>query len=256
MSAYDDYKRRHSERKRRTLRTIHPPMPQGTKYPMNPYTRYESGKNEQDSPVAPKSPFRRFVLQICLSAALVFAVYEVSATNQASLKPIRQSVKTAMTQEFQFTAVSSWYEKNLGNPISFLPGTSGTTKGGGISGNGSARKRQFAEPVTGEVTAPYSNKSQGVTVKTTAHETVKAVQDGLVIFVGEKKKTGQTIIIQHKDHDESWYGELDTAGVKVYQEVKKGQKIGTTSGGKKGVFYFALKKGEKFIDPIQVMSFD
>ncbi|MEH7279219.1 M23 family peptidase, partial [Bacillus toyonensis] len=47
--------------------------------------------------------------------------------------------------------------------------------------------------------------------------------------------------------------------VKLYDYVSKKQKIGTVSNyanNKNGKFYFAIKKNEKFVDPIQVISFD
>lgn len=47
--------------------------------------------------------------------------------------------------------------------------------------------------------------------------------------------------------------------VKLYDYVSKKQKIGTVNNdanNKNGKFYSAIKKDEKFIDPIQVISFD
>lgn len=255
MNAIEEYKRRHRERKNKTLEKIYPAdIRQETKFEGNrPYESYRHFDKQMETPSdKTRRPGRQLLVQIVLSSLLVVGAYEAHNNTQSFMKPIDQSLQAAMTQEFQFEAVSSWYEKNLGNPISFLPGT-GSNQGSSLSASSNGK---FAEPVTGEVTAPYSSKTKGVTVKTTSKEAVKAVQDGLVLFVGEKKATGQTIIIQHKDHSESWYGHLDKVTVKVYQSVTQGQKIGTTSGGKKGTFYFALKKGAKFIDPIQVMSFD
>ncbi|MDG2658661.1 stage IV sporulation protein SpoIVFA, partial [Vibrio parahaemolyticus] len=89
--------------------------------------------------------------------------------------------------------------------------------------------------------------------------TVESVNEGLVVFAGKKEELGNTVQIQHADGTESWYANLNDMSVKLYDYVSKKQKIGTVSNDtndKNGKFYFAIKKDEKFIDPIQVISFD
>ncbi|MCO7127951.1 M23 family metallopeptidase [Sporolactobacillus shoreicorticis] len=264
MKDFMDYKRRHEQRKQRKLMMMQAAP--------KPYMEYKHGSGRRNDAASYYEPFdeqnqtpvhhtRRFLFQCVISALLVGSVYGINNHQGSQFQAVKGSIKTAMTQEFQFAAVSDWYEKNLGDPISFLPNfksDSVKTANGGSTGTDEVSKTSsFAEPVVGEVKSPYSSQSKGVTVETTSHSEVKAAKDGLVVFVGKKKNIGETVVIQHKDSDESWYGKLDKANVKVYQEVKKGQKIGITSEkNKKGTFYFALKKGEKFIDPIQVMSFD
>ncbi|MCO7175585.1 peptidoglycan DD-metalloendopeptidase family protein [Sporolactobacillus kofuensis] len=262
MSALMDYKKRHLDRKRKKLMALHS-YPKAYQEPKQT-SHYRNGSPYWEFPDEPKrpqvNPTRRFLVQCMVSAMLVGSVYWVNTSGGSHFHALKSSVQTAMTQEFQFVAVSNWYEKNLGDPMSFLPSfSSKTTQSATTDHSLSAENKQssFAEPVIGEVKSPYSNTTKGVTVETSSHSSVRAVKDGLVVFVGHKKNIGETVIIQHKDSDESWYGKLDKANVKVYQEVKKGQNIGITSGkDKKGTVYFALKKGEKFIDPIQVMSFE
>lgn len=252
MSIYDEYKKRHRKRKGRQTDVTDTFYSYGHRVP-DPYDRYLPQNTNNN-----RRPAGRFMLQAIFAAILFVSVYWIDRSDDPFFQPVKSSVKSAMTHEFQFVAVSDWYQKNFGDPIGFLPGFSNGEKQ--ISGEGqdtgSSNHPDFAAPVSGEITDPYSSKTKGVTVATSLHSDVVSVKDGLVVFAGEKKGTGKTVVIQHKDNDESWYGKLDKVDVKVYDEVKRGQKIGTTSGDKKGSFYFALKKGEKFIDPIQVMSFD
>ncbi|TGA99489.1 M23 family metallopeptidase [Sporolactobacillus shoreae] len=259
MTAYEEFKKRHNDRKDRRLRMIGGPDGRNkiSDYP-DYYRRYSPADDPGHGRTDPGRPGRRFLAQCLIAGALFGSVYWVEANSSAVFLPVKNAIAASMTDEFQFAAVSSWYEKNFGNPISFLPGAVNQNTGKSATTNGASAtpNPNFAEPVIGEVTAPYSSKTKGVVVKTTSYSSVKAVKDGLVVFVGKKTDTGETVIIQHKGSDESWYGKLDKANVKVYDEVKQGQIIGTTSGGKQGTFYFALKKGAKFIDPIQVMSFD
>jgi Membrane-bound metallopeptidase len=259
MNKLEELRQRHKERKSKMIEFTDRPrpprdperFPQTYNRPFGP----KYGEEDRDRNLPRENRFMRGLVIRLILAALLFGVsYWAETGNNPALQPVRQSLSTAMTQEFQFTAVSAWYEKHFGNPVAFLPGLGGSSGSSQTaSGSGSSG---FAAPVSGQVATPYNSRTKGVTVNAPSHSEVKAFRDGLVVFVGIKTGTGNTVIIQHKGNDESWYGKLDKINVKIYDEVKQGQKIGTTSGGKGGTFYFALKKGQKFIDPIQVMSFD
>lgn len=250
MGAYEAYKKRHMDRKRKRT-GLTTSSHQGPKS-FEPYERY-AAKEMKDRPSGGSN---RFLIRCVLAAVLVLAVSWINRQDHERFQRIQSSIETAMSHEFQFAAVADWYQKNLGEPVGFLPDLN--KKPQDVEGQVAEpeKKTEYAVPVNGEITGTYNDKTKGVTVSTTSHSEVSAVQDGLVVFAGEKKDSGRTVVIQHKDNTESWYGKLDETKVKVYETVKKGQKIGTTSGDKKGNFYFALKKEEKFIDPIQVMSFD
>ena len=79
-----------------------------------------------------------------------------------------------------------------------------------------------------------------------------------MIFAGTKEDNGKMVIVQHADGSESWYGELSEIFVKVYDQVEAGQALGIvkSTGAETGEFYFALKKDERFIDPVQVIKFE
>lgn len=258
MTGYDEYKKRHRERRRKELQLMRPPgLPPVRDYG-SPYDRYSPPTDKGINRHPSVRLARRFVIQCLVSALLFSAVYWINLNKNAHLQPIRESIVTAMTHEFQFAAVSGWYEKNLGAPVSFLPGFFSSNKGNQAASGSSSKNKSsaFAEPVIGQVQNRFNSRTNGITVATSPNSAVEAAKDGLVVFVGQKSKIGRTVIIQHQNSDESWYGKLNNVNVKVYEFVKQGQKIGTTGGSKQGMFYFALKKGQKFIDPIQVMSFD
>ena len=55
----------------------------------------------------------------------------------------------------------------------------------------------------------FNDENQGVTIQTEAGEEVVAIQEGTVLFAGVKKPYGKTVIIQHPDNSETWYGHLE-----------------------------------------------
>ncbi|WP_416827492.1 peptidoglycan DD-metalloendopeptidase family protein [Ectobacillus polymachus] len=188
-----------------------------------------------------------FLMKILFSSILVLGTAIIMKNPSSSLQDIRKTIETTMHEEFQFAYVSQWYEQQFGKPLTFLPSSEKKESG------------TYAVPATGKVLQTFKSNGQGVIVETSSNAVVDAVDGGVAIFVGKKADLGNTIIIQHGDGTQSWYGNLSQVSVSVYDSVKKQQKIGVVQNngnGKTGNFYFALKKNEMFIDPIQVISFE
>ncbi|MFJ8529787.1 peptidoglycan DD-metalloendopeptidase family protein [Bacillus sp. NPDC094106] len=191
-----------------------------------------------------------FLFKVLLSAILVLSVAILFKNAPAPLNGARTAVTKVMQEEFQFAAVSKWYEDQFGKPLVFL---STSKKKQGVE------QKDYAVPASGKVMQGFQKNGQGVFVQTAADATVESVNEGVVIFAGKKDGLGNTVEIQHADGTESWYGNLNETSVKLYDYVSKKQKVGTVGSDtdhKNGKFYFAIKKNEKFIDPIQVISFD
>ncbi|MDC2863230.1 MULTISPECIES: M23 family metallopeptidase [unclassified Bacillus (in: firmicutes)] len=185
-----------------------------------------------------------FLFKLLLSAILVLVVAILFKNTTTSFEGPRTVVEQTMKEEFQFATVSKWYESKFGKPLSFLPSSEKKTK---------QKEKNYAVPASGKVTQSFQANGQGVFVQTAANAVVESVNEGIVVSIGQKEGFGNTVEIQHADGTESWYGNLGEASVKLYDYVAKKQKVGTVANGK---FYFAFKKNEKFIDPIQVISFE
>lgn len=191
----------------------------------------------------------RLLLKTFFAACLVLIAAIAFKNPSETLQPIRSFVKQTMTQEFQFAAVSKWYEQQFGEPLAIFP----TEK------KKSTDSPTYAIPATGRVLEKFTENGQGIMVETDNNASVEAMSEGIVIFAGTKDKIGKTVIIQHADGSESWYGNLGTITVKLYDFVEKGKEVGKAANetnGAKGVFYFAIKQGDRFIDPIQVVPFE
>ncbi|OAT74367.1 M23 family metallopeptidase [Parageobacillus thermoglucosidasius] len=214
-----------------------------------PVVTYDRYTFEEKHPLFSKEAF---ILKMLFSACLVLATAILFKNPSGSLEPARQFVKDTMEKEFQFATVSKWYEKQFGEPLAFIP-----TK---TEKQIKTEPKQYAVPASGRVLESFQKNGQGVTVETASNAKVEAVNEGIVIFAGTKEKLGKTVIIQHADGSESWYGSLGSIAVKLYDFVETGKEVGTAMTNShdqtKAVFYFAIKQGDHFIDPIQVISFE
>ena len=196
-----------------------------------------------------------FFFKILASACLFLFVAIIFKNNATVFEPARNLVQTSMEKEFQFASVSNWYEEKFGKPLALLP----------IPDNKNGEKKEksvnneYALPASAKILEDFQVSGEKITIETAKGESVQAMSEGLVRFAGEKDKFGKTVIIQHADKSESWYGNLDKINVSPYEYIEKGTELGISAksdDGLHGSFYFAIKKGDDFIDPMQVIPFE
>ncbi|WEG14055.1 M23 family metallopeptidase [Pullulanibacillus sp. KACC 23026] len=247
MDRIEEIRRRHRNRKQSTL----------TKSPaaFRPPSSHSSVEREPSRPQETKKKPYFFLMKCMVAAVLVLGVGVLQKETFYPLPKVKTELQSALNNEFNFAGVSSWYQQTFGQPLALLPLGK---KGQSVQQTATnVNKANFVEPVSGQVTQTFSQSQKGVTVQTASNSPVEAIDSGYVLSISDDKKTGKTVVIQHTNGDQSIYGELQSVNIKVYDFVKKGQKIGQVSKEKnEGVFYFAYKKGNKYVDPIQVISFD
>ena len=111
----------------------------------------------------------------------------------------------------------------------------------------------------GKILEDFGENGQRITIETGKGAMVEAMNGGLVLEIGEKEGFGQTVVIQHPDKRKSWYGNLSSVNVTLYQYIEKGTVVGKATDYEDGTnssFFFAIKEGDDFVDPIQVIQFD
>ena len=222
------------------------------KYGFQNYTPPESSPISEGHPLFKKEVFFFKIL----ASIILFLVVAIMFRNQsAAFDPARNFVTKTMNSDFKFAVVSKWYEDKFGKPLAFLP-----IKDKETDQTKTVVQREYAVPASGKILENFKKNGQGITIETSKGAPVKAVKEGIVSFAGVKDGLGKTVIIQHSDGTESWYGNLADTTVDLYEYIAKEKVVGTVSDSSedktKGKYYFAFKKGENFIDPIQVIRFE
>lgn len=260
----DDVKRRIAKRKKArssiggaptgSRRTAYPLPKDEERYGETPFYDYEPGSNS-------KHPVFRtefIILQVLLAVCLFLIVGILFKDPSPRWEKARTFVSKTMEKEFQFAAVMDWYENQFGKPVALLPETNKEQIPNQIDQNEDVQ-HVYAVPAAGRVLEPFSKDRQGIMVETGRDSFVEAIDDGIIIDVSVKEEIGKTVVIQHSDGSETWYGNLNSINVKLYDFVKSRTQLGqvtNTEDGQAGTFYFAIKEGDSFIDPIQVINFD
>ena len=130
---------------------------------------------------------------------------------------------------FSFTKIKNFYNKYLGG-VEALDGIVNNTT-----------------PVFNE-TLTYNNESiyhDGVKLEVSTSYLVPVIEDGLVVFVGEKENYGNVIIVEGLNGINIWYGNMANTSIKLYDYVEKGQLLGEV---KDNTLYLVYSKEDKFLN--------
>ena len=145
-------------------------------------------------------------------------------------------------QNYKDIVVANLYEKNL----SFTKIKNLYTKylGGIIP----------LDKVSEEITPVFSEKLEytndtiyhdGVKLEVIDKYLVPIIEEGLVVFIGEKENYGNVVIIEGVDGIDIWYGNMETTSVKLYDYVEKSTYLGQT---KDNNLYLVYSKDGKFLN--------
>jgi stage IV sporulation protein FA len=229
--------------------------------------RHEDAREEPDLYVPPnannnalphvkKGDFFLFRVMAAICLFLMTAILFQSSVPQA--EGVKQFVKQSYEQEFQFAAIANWYENQFGRPLALIPVNQDVAQGDPTE----QVELAYALPASGTISQGFEHNGKGILVETGMNAEVEAVKGGQVVKVGtdeSEENLGKTVTVKHYDGTESLYGMLDDVEVNLYDHIQAGFAIGTVSTNEeveKGIFYFALKKDDKYINPSEVLSFE
>jgi stage IV sporulation protein FA len=169
----------------------------------------------------------------------------------------RNNLEVMAQSPINWDFMTDWYTKYIQATPAVAPALDSQTKHETQSVN--ANSIVWKAPVRGEIWMPYTAERQGVFIQTLDHSAIEAVADGRVIFVGEMTGLGNTVIVQHANGYQSWYGFLGQVQVQKNDWVPSKTKIANKpylNDAQQGYFFFALKADEDFLNPLEVIKFD
>lgn len=134
---------------------------------------------------------------------------------------------------FDFATLNELYKKYFGDIIPFESEVSSFMK---------QDIPVFSEEIS------YKNLSiykEGVSLEVGTDYLVPVLDEGIVIFIGEKEGFGNTVIIQQTDGVNVWYGNISNINANLYDYVSKGEFLGTAVSND---IYFVLEKDGEYLD--------
>ncbi|HJV44303.1 MAG TPA: M23 family metallopeptidase [Bacillota bacterium] len=196
----------------------------------------------------------KFLIKTVLALFLLSVVYLLKQSGLPYTEQANHFVKQAFTREYNFAGTMDLVERYVGKTPEILLTFSPQKKGVQPVWKQNTTQHGYEKPLNGAIVSPFVMDGKGIQIEAKAANEVKAVGEGWVISVGQKEGLGQTLIIQHADHTQSWYSNIDHIQVGEQDWVGLGQVIGKVKPGKN--LYFSMLRDDRYFDPTSVIAFD
>ncbi len=138
-------------------------------------------------------------------------------------------IKYVYEDHFKFTKLKSVYEKYFGKILS-------------VDKVAPKEEAVFSEKLEYKKSNVYKD---GVLLTVNSNYLVPTLESGIVVFMGEKKEYGTTVIIEQVDGVDVWYSNIKSNDIKMYDYIEKGSLIGETNGEK---LYMVFQKDGAYLD--------
>jgi stage IV sporulation protein FA len=197
-------------------------------------------------------PFR-LLIQTLIAFILLTGVYLVHQSDAETGQAAQRWIAEVMERDFNFEGVALWYQEHLGGSSSILPAFQRKTDSQGQTSG----RVEWVVPVAGDVHRPFREGEQGMVLRVTEDAPVVAAAEGWVTKAGTVEGLGKTVIIRHRDGQETWYGWLKEIRVKEKDWVTSRQLLGEAGSQEdEALLFFAMKRGDGFVNPADVIPFD
>lgn len=172
----------------------------------------------------------KYLRSLILRSLTVIVIFLLLAIVCKSNKTYKDVIVTNLYEKnFSFTKIKKLYTKYLGGIFPLDKVTNDITP-------------VFNEQLEYINDSAYHN---GVKLEVVDKYLVPILEEGMVVYVGEKENYGNVIIIEGIDGIDIWYGNIDTTTVELYDYVEKNTYLGQT---KDNNLYLVYSKDGSFLD--------
>ncbi|WP_336765446.1 M23 family metallopeptidase [Paenibacillus sp. USHLN196] len=203
--------------------------------------------------------FKSFLRRTVISALIfggVWGLFQLDTSWSASTKTV---IADVLHRDMDFASASAWYERHFGGTPSFLPVLGHTTD----VVNGLGIRQLLDKPISGTVVQPFALSMKGIEIvpDDAGAELIQVASSdaGRVMEVIGDSTSGFTVVIKHTGNVTAIYGRLNESEVNVNDWVEAGSPVGSlnaTGGEQPATLYFAVKEGEEYVDPAEVVALD
>lgn len=166
-----------------------------------------------------------FVSKILISFILFLSFLIGAKVNDKFKKNVYKEV---YDNTISFATITKWYNSKFGSifPIDIVPG----------------EERVFSEKLIYSKSSAYKD---GVSLEVNANYLVPLLENGVVIFIGDKTDYGNTVIVQGENGVDIWYCNINVGDIKLYDHLTKGSFVGEA---KDKHIYLVFKEDGKYVD--------
>ena len=169
--------------------------------------------------------YLRSLILRCLTVVIIFLILAIASKSSTTYKDI--ITKNIYEKNFSFVEIKKLYNKYLGGLDPLNKVIDKTTP-------------VFSEKLEYLDSSIYHD---GVKLEVSDNYLVPILEEGMVIYIGNKENYGTVVIIEGVNGIDIWYGNMSTTSVKLYDYVSTGTYLGTV---KDNTLYLAYQKDGTF----------
>ena len=173
-----------------------------------------------------KKSIRNFISRVLVTIA-IFLFGMILVKSDVSFK--NKILDNVYNKQFKFVQLGEIYQKYFGNILS-------------IDKVLVDEKPVFQEKLSYLKSSKYKD---GVKLTVDENYMVPILESGIVIFLGEKKGYGNTVVVEQVDGIDVYYSNVSVSYIKLYDYVEKGELLGEAQDKK---LYLLFQKDGKFLD--------
>lgn len=188
------------------------------------YKKYLNKTNKKEEEHKTKKYLKNLLIRITIVLIIFISLAIATKTNENFKEAIH---KYLYTEDISFTKIKKAYNKYLGGIIPL-------------------KKEVNTEKVFNEK-LKYNSSSiyyDGVKLDVEENYLVPSLEEGMVVFIGDKEFYGKTIIIEDLNGVYYWYGNISITSLKLYDYIEKGSFIGEVDK----TLYMVFSKDDKYLD--------
>ena len=163
----------------------------------------------------------------CLLIIVIFLVGAILVKKDINLK--NTIIKYVYEDNFKFTRFKKIYDKYFGKYLS-------------IDKIVPKEEQVFSEKLSYNKVNSYK---EGVKLGVGTNYMVPTIESGIIVYMGNKKDYGNTIIIEQIDGVDVWYSNIENSDKKMYDYIEKGSLLGEVKGNN---LYLVFQKEGKFLN--------
>lgn len=172
----------------------------------------------------------KYLRSLILRAMLVIVIFLIMAIMSKTSYAYKDLIVTNIYERnLSFTKIKKFYDKYLGgiNPLDKVIEKEMTV---------------FNEELSYDNISKYHD---GAKLEVSKNYLVPVIEEGMVIYIGEKENYGNVVIVEDMNGISIWYGNMDTTTAKLYDYVNKNTYLGTT---KDNTLYLVYQKDGQFLN--------
>lgn len=172
----------------------------------------------------------KYLRNLILRIMVVIVLFLIMAIMSKSSNTYKDFIVTNLYEKhITFTKIKKLYDKYLGGitPLDKVIDNEITV---------------FNEELSYENISKYYD---GAKLEVNKNYLVPVIEEGMVIYIGEKENYGNVIIVEDINGIDIWYGNMETTTAKLYDYVDKSTYLGTT---KDNILYLVYQKNGEFLN--------